>query len=136
MNLNILKKSCPNCKKDISVGLFSNKEKIIRCPQCRVLLIDNPVRSKIGSVIIILGIILGLSCRYLFGLIAFWGLLIIIISVLTSMLISNLKIIKMDLVIRNKKTNEISYINQSDWNDILNGLSDKENNFEIIEELK
>jgi hypothetical protein len=39
-------------------------------------------------------------------------------------------------VIRNKKTGETSYIDKIDWNEILNNSTGKENNFEIIEELK
>jgi len=44
-------------------------------------------------------------------------------------------VIKKDLIIRNKQTNQISYVDNSDWKEILNNSVNKENNFEIVENL-
>jgi hypothetical protein len=52
------------------------------------------------------------------------------------LIIRNLTIVKKDLVIKNKATNAISYIDNSDWSEILKNTSGRENSFEIIEELK
>jgi hypothetical protein len=66
----------------------------------------------------------------------FYGILIFVISFFIAMLITKMKEVKKELVIRNVQTNQISFINQSDWEDILNNSQNHENNFEIIGYLK
>jgi hypothetical protein len=136
MKQNLTKKPCPTCKTSIGTGFFSKREEIIRSPNCKELLIDNPKRRQIGVFIILIGIVLWLGCSYWLGLSVNWGFLIILVSLVISFIISNLSVVKRDLVIRNKQTNEITYINKSDWNEILMNTSNKENLFEIVEELK
>jgi len=136
MNHNFIKRPCPTCKTPIRTGLFTNREEIIRCPKCNELLVDNPKRMQIGAAITFLGVLIWIGFNYWLGITSNWGFLIIIVSLILSVVISNLTKIKKDLVIRNKQTNEISYIDRSDWDDILVNSSGKENLFEIIEELK
>ena len=136
MRQNLIKKPCPTCKTSIGIGLFTPREEIVRCPKCKELLIDNPKRKQIGVAIILLGIFIWIVLHYWIGIGLNWGFLIILVSLIISFLISNLTVVKKDLVIRNKQTNEISYIDRPDWNDIMVNSSGKENIFEIIEELK
>lgn len=135
MKQNMIKRPCPTCKTPIRTGFFTNREEIIRCPTCKELLIDNPKRIQIGAAIMLLGILIWIGFQYWLGISSNWTFLIILVSLILSILISSLTKIKKDLVIRNKQTNEISYIDRSDWNDILINSSGKENIFEIIEEL-
>ncbi len=136
MKQNMIKRPCPTCKTPIRTGFFTNREEIIRCPNCKELLIDNPKRIQIGAAIMFLGILIWIGLQYWLGIGSNWGFLIILVSLILSIVISNLIKIEKDLVIKNKQTNEISYIDWSDWNDILMNSSGKENIFEIIEELK
>ncbi len=110
-------------------------EKIIRCPNCGTLLIDNPKRRSAGMLISISGLIL-------WGLLSAWMgtsmlllVSIIAVSFLISLLIRNFSAVKKDLVIRNILTRQISYIDKSDWEEIVRNNGDKDNMFEIIEEL-
>lgn len=136
MKQNLIKRPCPTCKTPVRTGFFTIREEIIRCPNCRELLIDNPKRIQIGAAIMLLGILIWIGFQYWLGISSNWTFLIILVSLILSILISNLTKIKKDLVIRNIQTNEISYIDRSDWNDILMNSSGKKNIFEIIEELK
>ncbi|MCL4481609.1 MAG: hypothetical protein M1445_03130 [Bacteroidetes bacterium] len=136
MRQNLIKKPCPTCRTSIGIGLFSNREEIVRCPKCKELLIDNPKRNQIGGAISLLGLLIGLGFHYWLAIGLNWVFLILIVSLITSILISNFVVVKKDLVIRNKQTNEISYCDRTDWNEILVNSSGKENIFEIIEELK
>lgn len=136
MKQNMIKRPCPTCKTPIRTGFFTNREEIIRCPTCKELLIDNPKRIQIGAAIMLLGLLIWIGFQYWLGISSNWAFLIILVSLILSILISNLTKIKKDLVIRNKQTNEISYIDRADWNDILMNSSGKENIFEIVEELK
>lgn len=135
MNTRLLRKPCPTCKTSISFGFFAYREELIRCLKCGDLLIGNPKRKVIGTIIFLTGLCLGLYISilmtYLIG-----GLIIILISLLISIMMSNLIVIKKDLVIKNIQTNETSYINNSDWDEILKNSKNKENSFEIIERLK
>ena len=135
MKTNLFQKPCPNCKAQIGTGLFSIREKIVRCPQCGELLTENPKRKSLGAFIAFLGFVLGIGGCYLLDISLLWGLLIFLISGLISIGISNLMIIKKDLVIRNKQTNRLSYIDQADWDEILKNTSGKQNDFEIVETL-
>jgi len=136
MKQNLIKRPCPTCKTPIRTGFFTIREEIIRCPNCKELLIDNPQRIQTVAIITFSGLLISLGGHYWIGINLKWAFLIILVSLILSIVISNLTKIKKDLVIRNKQTNEISYIDRSDWNDILVNSSGKENIFEIIEELK
>jgi uncharacterized protein (DUF983 family) len=136
MNRNLIKRHCPTCRAPIWTGLFTNREEIIRCPKCGELLIDNPKKIQTGVIISLSGIFIFLGFHYWIGVNLKWAFAVILVSLIFSIVISNLTKIKKDLVIRNKQTNEISYIDMSEWNDILANSSEKENIFEIIEELK
>ena len=135
MKTNLIQKPCPNCKAQIGTGLFSIRELIFRCPKCGELLAENPKRKPLGAFIVFSGFVLGIGGCFLLNISFLWGLLIFLISGLISMKIGNLLIIKKDLVIRNKQTNRLSYIDQSDWDEILKNTSGKQNDFEIVKAL-
>ena len=136
MRQNLIKKPCPTCKTSIGIGFFSKREEIVRCPKCKELLIDNPKRKQIGILILLSGLLIWIGLNNWLAIGLNWGFLIILVSLIILFLISNLTVVKKDLVIRNKQTHEISYIDRSDWSDILVNSSGKENIFEITEELK
>ena len=135
MKQNLFQKPCPNCKAQIGTGLFSIREQIVRCPQCGELLTENPKRKPLGAFIAFTGFALGIGCCYLVDISFLWGLFIFLISVLIAVKIGSLIIIKKDLVIRNKQTNQVIYIDQADWTEILKNTSGKQNDFEIVENL-
>jgi len=135
MKPNLFQKPCPNCKAQIETGLFSIREQIVRCPKCRELLTENPKRKPLGAFIAFTGFALGIGCCYLVDISFLWGLFIFLISVLVSIRIGNLIIIKKDLVIRNMQTNQLSYVDQIGWIEILKNTSGKQNEFEIVETL-
>ena len=136
MKQNLIEKPCPVCKTSIGIGLFTNREEIIRCPNCGTLLIENLKRKKAGLLISFIGIFLWIGLNYWFGIGLLWFGLVLIFSLLISAVLINFTNIKKDFVIQNKLTNKISYIDKSDWNEIIKKSLNKENNFEIIEELK
>jgi predicted nucleic acid-binding Zn ribbon protein len=135
MKQNFFKKHCPTCGTPISVGLFTNRDEIIRCPKCKELLIESSKRKQLGLAIILLGIVIGIGLHYWIRTNVSLFFLSFLVSLIISFAIMNFNKVKKDLVIRNKQTNAISYIDISDWNDILANSSGKENHFEIIEEL-
>jgi hypothetical protein len=135
MNFEIFKKSCPSCKSKIDVGFWSIREGIKRCPNCGVLLIENPKGKLISGIVFFVGILLASSSQWL-GIPVFLGLLIIIFSIIVALQIIAFKTVKRDLVIKNKENNQISFVNNSDWIEIVNNSVHKENKFEIIEHLK
>jgi hypothetical protein len=135
MKNTILKKPCPKCSTTIGICFFSNRKKIIRCPKCNELLIENPKRKQIAVVINLLGLMVGIGGTHWPGISLLSGFLVIIISFLLPFKITSLTIVTKDLVVRNKETNEISYIDITDWIDISLNSTSKKNSFEIIEEL-
>jgi len=135
MKPNLFQKPCPNCKAQIGTGLFSIRDQIVSCPKCGELLTENPKRKALGAFIAFSGFVIGIGGCYFLDISLFWGLLYFLVSGLISIGISNLMIIKKDLVIRNKRTNRLSYIDQSDWDEILKNTSGKQNDFEIVETL-
>jgi len=135
MKPNFFQKLCPACNTPIGFGLFSIREQIVRCPKCGELLTENPKRKPPGAFIAFSGFVLGIGGCYLLNISFLWGLLIFLISVLIAMKIGSLIIIKKDLVIRNKQTNQVSYIDQADWAEILKNTSGKQNDFEIVKKL-
>ena len=130
-----LRKPCPKCNTTIGICFFSNRKKIIRCPKCNELLIENPKRKQIAIVINILGLLVAAGGRYWPGISLLSCFLIVIISFLLPFTITNLTIVKKELVIRNKDTSEVSYIDVTDWVDITLNSSGENNSYEIIEEL-
>ena len=136
MKQNLIKKPCPTCGTPIGIGIFSNREEIIRCPKCGELLIENPKRKQIGSVIAFLGILIWIALNYWTGISLNWLFLIVPVLITIFFLISSLTVVKKDLVIKNKQTNHVSYVDKQDWDEILTNSSENGNNFEIVEELK
>lgn len=129
----LIKKACPTCHAPITIGLFSNREAIIQCKNCRDLLVENPQRRKIGIYINLAGIIIWLGSYFWPGISLWFGFLIIPLIFLISLIINKLTVIKKDLVIQNKQTKQISYVNRIEWHEILMNSLETENNFEIIE---
>jgi len=136
MNFNVFKKkSCPSCNSEIKMGISRIRENIIRCSNCGALLIENPKSNIISMIVIFFGVFIASGGKWL-NIPLFYGILIFIVSFFISMRITKMKEVKKELVIRNVNTNQISYINRSDWEDILNNSQNPENNFEIVEYLK
>ena len=135
MNFNVFKKSCPTCNSKLEMGFSRIRENIIRCSHCGALLIENPKRNFASMIVLFCGIFIASGSKWL-NIPLFYGILIFVISFFIAMLITKMKEVKKELVIRNVQTNQISFINQSDWEDILNNSQNHENNFEIIEYLK
>jgi hypothetical protein len=135
MKIYFIKKPCPTCKTKIGIGLFSDRGKIIRCPKCGELLMDDPRSNYILLLLIVSGIFLSMGFRHFFGASALRDIMILAVFSAFYLFFIRLKIVKKDLVIRNKQTNEISYIDQADWEDIVKNAAGKENNFEITEKL-
>ena len=135
MSLTIIHNHCPTCKTKIGLRLLSVNEEILRCPECGELLIDNPKRNLLGAILFFAGFLLTATLQHLYGANIFRDLVIIVISGFAYGIVRKLTIAKKDLVIRNKQTNQISYIDHADWNEILENTKGKENVFEIIEKL-
>lgn len=134
MKIKLLNKSCPNCKSNISLNFYRNREEIIQCTNCKKLLIENPKRKMASGIVIFIGIIVTISSAAL-KIPIYIGLLVLFIFFGLALKIIDLMVIKRDLTIRNKQTNQISYVNNSDWSEIVNNSVTKENNFEIVEYL-
>jgi hypothetical protein len=135
MKIYFIKKPCPTCKTKIGLGLFSDRGKIIRCSKCGELLMDDPKSNYILLLLMVSGVILSMVFRHFFGTSALRDMMLLVVFFTLFLFSIRLKVIKKDLVIRNKQTNEISYIDQADWNEILENTKDRENTFEIIEKL-
>ena len=136
MSPNLLYNSCPSCKKHLPINLFSISGKIYRCPQCNALVADDPKRNWVGFFLILLGIVGSLVGRRYHWSALILDLLMITLSFTIWLFFKRLMIVKRDLVIKNRETNEICYIDQSDWEEILANSAGKENPFEITEYLK
>jgi uncharacterized protein (DUF983 family) len=134
MKFNLLNKSCPNCKSKVSFDFFRNREEIIQCANCKTLLRENSTGTLISGIIFFVGGFFATGSK-LIGIPVWFGLLIMILAIYIALKIINFRIIKRDLVIRNKRTNQISYVNNSDWKGIVDNSTNKENNFEILENL-
>jgi len=135
MKLNFRQKLCPTCKTQIGIGLFSSRGKIIRCPKCGELLIEKSVTNLLWGLSLVLVILLLLGSHFFFGDSFLLDLLIFLAVFIVFVLNDSLTIVKKDLVIWNKQTNQISYIDHADWNEILENTKGKENIFEITERL-
>jgi len=134
MKTNIFNNPCPNCKSNISLHFFRNREEIIQCSDCKSLLQENSRSKLISGAFIFVGGFFATGSTWI-GIPIWIGLLIMILAIYTALKIIGFRIVKRDLIIRNKLTNEISYVNNSDWKEILNNSADTENNFEIVENL-
>lgn len=134
MKIYLLNKSCPKCKSNIPLNFYRNREEIIQCPNCKTLLIENPKRKMVSSIVIFVGIFVTIGAASL-KVPIYFGLLILLAFYGIALKVIELIIIKKDFIIRNKHTNQISYVNKSDWQEILDNSIDKEINFEIIENL-
>jgi uncharacterized protein YbaR (Trm112 family) len=134
MKINLLNKSCPNCKSNISLKFYRNREEIIQCPNCKTLLVENPKKKITSSIIIFIGIVLTISSTIL-KIPIYLGLIILLVFYGVAIKVIDLMIVKKDLIIRNKHTNQISYVDNSDWKEIIQNAADKENNFEIVKYL-
>lgn len=135
MKIYFIKKPCPTCKTKIGIGLFSDRGKIIRCPNCGELVMDNPKTNYLLIAFIIFGVLLSMGLRHFFGESIFRDILILLFFSVAFLFFIHLIVVKKDLVIRNRQTNEISYIDNDDWDEILDNTKEKENPFEIIENL-
>lgn len=135
MKLNILNKPCPSCKTEIKMGFYTIRENIRRCPQCGVLLVENSKRKLISGIMFFAGGFMATGSEWL-GFPLLVGLLLMIISILIALKIINFTIVERDYVIKNKESNQVSYVNKTDWMEIVNNSVDSENKFEIIEHLK
>ena len=133
--MNLFYKICPSCSKHLPFDVFSYSGKIFRCPKCGELLADDPKRNWIGFFLIMLGFTSAALVRHFLRTSLISGMLIITFSFVIWLFFKRLMIVKKDLVIKNKETNEISYIDHSDWEEILSNAAGKENPFEITEYL-
>ncbi|MEI6276069.1 MAG: hypothetical protein WCP08_08765 [Prolixibacteraceae bacterium] len=106
---------------------------ILRCPQCGQLLIDNPKRNLFGSLLFFAGFLMIGGLQHFGGANIFRDLGILLISGFLYVVVRKLTITKKDLVIRNKESQRVSYIDFADWDEILENAKGKENKFEIIE---
>lgn len=134
MKIYLLNKSCPNCKSNISLKFYRNREEIIQCPYCKTFLAENPKRKITSSIIIFIGIVLTIGSAAL-KIPIYLGLLLLLVSFGIALTVTGLIIVKKDLIIRNRHTNQISYVDNSDWKEIVDNTAIKENNFEIVEYL-
>lgn len=130
-----IKKPCPYCRSKISIGLFSDRGKIIRCPSCGQLMMDDPKTNYFLILLIFAGIGLSMVLRKFLGESVWRDLAILALFSIAYLLLIRLKKVKKELVIRNKQTNERSFIDHSDWEEILENTTGKENIFEIEERL-
>ena len=135
MKIYFIKKPCPTCKTKIGLGLFSDRGKIIRCSNCGELLMDDHKSNYVLLLLIFSGMILSMGFRHFFGANALRDIMLLVVFSALFYFFIHLKVVKKDLVIRNKQTLEISYIDQADWHEIVENAKEKDNNFEIIEKL-
>lgn len=135
MKIYFIKKPCPACKTKIGLGLFSDRGKIIRCPNCGKLLMDDPKSNYIFLFLLVAGVFLSMGLRHFFGESTWRDILILVLLFVLFLFFIRLKFVKKDLVIKNKQTSEISYIDQVDWEEIVENAKGKEINFEIVEKL-
>jgi len=133
MKIYYIKKPCPSCKTKIRIGLFSDRGKIMRCPKCGQLLMDDPKNNYFLVVLLIAGVGLSMVFRHFFGESAWRDIAILAVFSVVFVMLVRFRVVKKELVIRNTQTNELSYIDLTDWEEILKNTKGKENIFEIIE---
>lgn len=134
MKLQLTKRACPTCKEPLDLKFFSVQNSLVQCPKCRSL-----VRHKIMWIGPIIYVVSALIANYIHqrnGGFSIWGIIILLIALLIPLFTRKYEVIKRDFKIRNKLTNQITYVNHSDWEGILALAKDKELNFEIVEDLR
>ena len=130
----MLNKSCPKCKSNSSFHFFRNREEIIQCPNCKVLLAEDSTSKLISGVVFFVGGFIATGSKWI-GIPIWLALFVMILCIYVALKIIRFRIIKRDLKIRNKQTNQISFVNNSEWNEIIENTADKENSFEVLEYL-
>jgi hypothetical protein len=135
MQLDIIQKSCPICQTKIKLGLMSINGEILRCPKCGQLLIDSPKRNLFGALMFALGFLSIGGLRHFWGSNIIRDLAILVVAGIFSVAVRKLTVTKKDLVIKNKQSGQVSFVDYSDWNEIVESSTGKENGFEIIEKL-
>jgi hypothetical protein len=115
--------------------MWSHRDKIIRCPNCRTLLTDNQKTRSASIVITLVIMTLWAILTEIYELNMSFVFVFVFFALLISSWVGNFSVVRKDLVIRNILTKQISYINKADWEEIVRNNGDKDNVFEIIEEL-
>ncbi len=136
MKLQLTKRACPTCKEplDLKIFTFSIQNELVQCPKCKSL-----VRRKImwiGPIIYIGGSLLATFLYEQLGYFSIWMVAVLAIAFLIPLLTQKYEVIIRDFKIRNKLTNQVTYINHNDWQDIVANAKDAEPNFEIVEDLR
>ena len=124
---------CPTCKTKIGLRLLFVPDEILRCPKCGQLLVDSGKRNLLGILLFFAGFLSIVGLQHYYGQNLIRDLVILVVSVVAYGLVRKLNITKKDFIIRNMDTNRTSYIDQADWNEIVENNKGKEFRFEIIE---
>ena len=135
MKLNLTGHKCPSCKTAIKLKLFRNREEIIECKQCNSLLIEKPKSRLFSSATMAIGFFAAIGVSLAVDNIIVGFVLLLVFFSLAQALIK-LSVAKRDLKIRDKITNRVSYIQKSDWDEIVKNARNGKINFEIIEYLE
>jgi hypothetical protein len=135
MALKIIRSHCPTCKTKIGLRLLFVPDEILRCPKCGQLLVDSGKRNLLGILLFFVGFLSIVGLQHFYGPYLIRDLVILIVSLLAYGMVRKLNVTKKDYIIRNMDTNRISYIDQADWNEIVENNKGKEFRFEIIEKL-
>ncbi len=135
MKLKLTGHKCPTCKTAISLKLFRNREEIIECKQCKSLLVETPKSRLISSAALVIGFFAAVGISLLIDNILVGFVLLLAFFSLAQALIK-LSVAKRDLKIRDKITNRVSYIQKSDWEEIVQNAKNGKINYEIIEYLE
>ena len=135
MALKIIHSQCPTCKTKIGLRLLFVPDEILRCPKCGQLLVDSGKRNLLGILLFFAGFLTIVGLQHFYGQNLIRDLAILVVSLLAYGMVRKLNVTKKDYIIRNMDTNRISYIDQADWNEIVENNKGKEFRFEIIEKL-
>ena len=135
MKLNLTGHKCPICKNAIRLRIYRNREEIIECKHCNSLLVETPKSRLISSAVVGIGIIIAIGVSLLVDNILI-GFVALLVAISFSQSLIKLRLSKAELKIRDKITNRVSYIQKSDWEEILNNSKDGAINYEIIERLE
>lgn len=134
MKLQLTKRACPTCKEPLDLKFFSFQNELVKCPKCRSLL-----RHKILWIGPIVYVVSALGANYIHqknGGFSIWGIFILLIALLIPLFTRKYEVIKRDFKIRNKITNQITYISHTEWQEIVKIANGREPNFEIVEDLR
>ncbi len=89
----------------------------------------------ISSIVLVLGIFAAIGVPLLIDYF-FIGVLLLLVSFSIAQALIKLSVAKRDLKIRDKITNRVSYIQKSDWEEIVKNAKNGKINYEIIEHLE